>query len=464
MAPNDSIIEHLLFALKHEGVDLYVLACGLKQVSQQEMQAAVDATPNGMYVRVAAHLWESLTGGSLSVNAAVTAPYHSVFDPDLYIVGDARRDPKWRVDFNGLGDLTFCPVVRKTPEIQALMHADILGQVHRFVESAGQDLLDRALSWAYLSETEGSYSLEGEIPSTDKSKAFVHLLKHASDPQPLDEDTLCEWQRLTVAHARDHAFEYRSEQNRLQKGTGAAGVRYVPPAPEHVVDLMDGLVKLANERPAGIDPLVHASIISFGFVFIHPFMDGNGRLSRFLVHHSLGQSGALPRAVVLPISVAMKRHEDEYLQALTAYSRPARDLCDVRWAAGEEYDFRWLPHAKEAFQYMDLTAQAEFTLQMAQAAMEKDLLQETRWLMQFDQVFEHIDKRYNIRSGDLSDLITIAFQNGGTISNSKRKTYSNRVDGHVMDAIDEACSRCLREAAQDAGHPDDDGLPAQEHA
>jgi len=229
--------------------------------------------------------------------------------------------------------------------------------------------------------------LEGEIPSADKSKAFVHLLKHADNPQPLDEDTLCEWQRLAVANARDQAFEYRSAQNRLQKGAGAVGVRYVPPAPEHVVELMDGLVKLANDRPAGIDPLVHASIISFGFVFIHPFMDGNGRLSRFLVHHSLGQSGTLPRAVVLPISVAMKRHEDEYLQALTTFSKPARDLCDVRWGGGDEYDFRWMPHAKEAFRYMDLTAQAEFTLQMAQAAMEKDLLQETQWLMQFDQVF-----------------------------------------------------------------------------
>jgi len=35
--------------------------------------------------------------------------------------------------------------------------------------------------------------------------------------------------------------------------------------------------------------LVRAAVVSFAFVFIHPFMNGNGRLSRFLIHHCLGQ-------------------------------------------------------------------------------------------------------------------------------------------------------------------------------
>jgi len=350
-------------------------------------------------------------------------------------------------------------VVRKTAQIQSLMDADILGHVRQFVQTAGQDVLDRALGWAYLSETEGSFSLEGEVPTADKAQAFVHLLKHAGDPRPLDEDTLCEWQRLSITNELDKAFEYRSEQNRLQKGPGAAGVRYVPPAPDQVPELMDGLLRLANDRPNGIDPLVHAAVVSFGFVFIHPFMDGNGRLSRFLAHHCLGQSGALPRAVVLPISVAMKRHEGEYLRALTSFSKPARELCDVRWASGEEYDFRWLDTAQEAFRYMDLTAPTEFTLHMAQVALEKDLLHETQWLMQFDQVFNQVKAQHDIRDADLSALITIAFHNGGVISNKKRKAFAERVPSRVMNAIDEACSGCLQRAAQ-AGGSNDEALPA----
>lgn len=57
---------------------------------------------------------------------------------------------------------------------------------------------------------------------------------------------------------------------------------------------------LANQRPDGLDPLAHAALVSFAFVFLHPFMDGNGRLSRFLLHHCLGLVKGLPLAFCCP--------------------------------------------------------------------------------------------------------------------------------------------------------------------
>jgi Fic family protein len=45
---------------------------------------------------------------------------------------------------------------------------------------------------------------------------------------------------------------------------------------------MDDLTTFANDAPRVMDPLIAASVASFGFVFIHPFLDGNGRLSRFI--------------------------------------------------------------------------------------------------------------------------------------------------------------------------------------
>lgn len=56
------------------------------------------------------------------------------------------------------------------------------------------------------------------------------------------------------------------------------------------------------------------------------FMDGNGRLSRFLFHKVVCGHGLLPNGLVLPVSVAMKRHEERYLQVLQTFSRPARAL------------------------------------------------------------------------------------------------------------------------------------------
>ena len=36
-----------------------------------------------------------------------------------------------------------------------------------------------------------------------------------------------------------------------------------------------------------MDPVIHSAAVAFGFVFIHPFMDGNGPLHRYLIHEEL---------------------------------------------------------------------------------------------------------------------------------------------------------------------------------
>lgn len=58
----------------------------------------------------------------------------------------------------------------------------------------------------------------------------------------------------------------------------------MPPAPELCQELMEELMAFANLPEREVDPLVAAAVTAFGFVFLHPFMDGNGRLSRYLIH------------------------------------------------------------------------------------------------------------------------------------------------------------------------------------
>ena len=58
-------------------------------------------------------------------------------------------------------------------------------------------------------------------------------------------------------------------------------------------------------------------------------------------------------------------HETQYLQALTSFTKPARQLCRVTWAGDEHYGYEWAEEANTWFRYMDLTACAEFGLRMA---------------------------------------------------------------------------------------------------
>jgi hypothetical protein len=462
IAPAGRWLDQILFALKHEGVNLHLLALALRQVQAQEMLDEFTRTPNGLYIRKAAFLWEQFTGLNLDLpeGRSVTAAYAPIFEPDTYAIGRSRRSPKWRIDFNGLGDLRYCPIVRLTPAIKALLAEDLLGQARDFAAQTGQAMLDRALSWAYLSETEGSFAIEGEVPSQSKAAAFAKLLKHAHEPRQLTEEYLVSLHNTVITNPLDLAVAFRHEQNRLQGAArGAVGVTYVPPEPGLAADLMKRLMQLVNQPPESVNPLVHAALVSFGFVFIHPFMDGNGRLSRFLIHHCLGQSGQLPKNLLLPVSVAMKRHEAEYLDALSSFSRPARELCDVTWLGGADYAYDWKPDADLAFRYIDTTAGVEFTLRMARIALEQDLRQETRFLADYDQVHRAIDEAFDIRGSDLASLILCAFEQGGRLSQNRRKQYALRVPAATLDAIEAEVRRCLQDRAgdnhgEDAPDPD----------
>lgn len=197
------------------------------------------------------------------------------------------------------------------------------------------------------------------------------------------------------------------------------------------------MLGLAGSQSA-VDPLVLAGVASFGFVFIHPFMDGNGRLSRFLLHQVLCQSGQLPDGFLLPVSVAMKRHEDEYLSALNTFSRPARQLCGVKWLHDEDYEFDWPRGYEGAFRYFDATACVEFSLRMTEAALEQDLRQEAMFLADYDAVVKRIDGAFDVRGPDLAALVLRCFERDGVLSGKRRAQYAARVPAAVFDAIERA--------------------------
>src|SRR2546428_13985528 len=84
---------------------------------------------------------------------------------------------------------------------------------------------------------------------------------------------------------------------------------------------MDGL-KIAANKSAGTYPIIRAAIIAFGFVFIHPFEDGNGRLHRFLIHDMLVRDGVVTDGLIIPVSAHVLNNMQEYDSALEQYSKP----------------------------------------------------------------------------------------------------------------------------------------------
>lgn len=432
----DSPLSHLLFALKHEGVNLQILSQALRKISAQEMLAEITKSPTGEYIRVACFLWEAFNKVELEGIPTITGIAAKLFDPEKYITGPNIRNSRWRVDFNGLGSINYCVTVERTTRIRSFLEINILQKANQFVSGLGSITSDRAMSWAYLSETKSSFEIEHQIPSDTKAEAFVELLKKAHLTKKLDEEYLVGLQNTTISNPLDQASCYRHEQNWLGGPMrGAAGVTYVPPPPQIVHDLMSELIQFTNNTSKQIDPLIAAAVVSFGFVFIHPFMDGNGRLSRFLYHHTLCQSGLLKSGFLLPVSIAMKRHEDGYLSALKSFSEPARNCWEVIWIDGDEYRMNFISD-ESIYRYWDATACVEFGLEMANEALEKDLKDESEFLKKYDFIYSAINDVFDVRGKDLNALILSCIENNGKISINRRKKFSIIVQEEVFDAIE----------------------------
>ena len=444
MAPaSDDILGHVLFALKHEGINLGILAQTRPQIPLHAFEMVLRESPNGIYIRKACYLREAFADEPVTQHAPVRGVFIPLFDPERYITRTGSRNSRWRVEFNGLGSPSYCATVERTAELEGLLNHDILGRARAFIDSLPKMMMDRAINWAYLSETQDSFAIEREAPSTDKAHRFIELLRQAHDRHPLSEDYLVALQNATVSNKLDMAAAYRHEQNHLAGALpGAAGVTYVPPTPELCRELMEELVQFANEAPNQIDPLVAAGIISFGFVFLHPFMDGNGRLSRFLIHQTLCRSGALEHGLLLPVSVAMKRDEGRYLEALQAFSKPARDFWNVLWIDYGNLTLDFTGHPA-IYRYWDATPGVTFTLEMAQRALEVELQQETEFLECFDQIVTAVNENYDVRGSDLANLVMMCLTNGGVMSKNRRKQYQYTVPEEVFDFIEQQAQALL---------------------
>ena len=457
MAPGkDDVLGHVLLALKHEGTNLAVLAEVLPRLPKDLMQQEVNKHMVPEPLRKAAMLWELFTREELTIDRTFKNPV-PLFDPQRYVVGSSKRNRKWGIDCNGIGDLGWCPTIERTPKIEAYLKKDILSDAARWVEEADALMLGRVVEWAYLSETQGTYALESESVSADKSQRFVKLLHRAGDAKALDESYLCDLQNDIVSSVYSQAFSFRTDQNWLSSAhsRSALSVTYVPPSPDVLDDLMKSFLNVVNGWQNDLDPIAAAAAASFGFVYLHPFMDGNGRLSRFLIHRILERSGKLKRGLLLPISAAMKECEAQYLEALTDFSKSAREFWSVVHTGGSpRFEFKF-KGSVNMYRYWDATKQAEFVFEMADRALQVHLREEADFLKLFDEVYRKADSRFDVRQSDLQFLVGTVLDMKGTFSKNLRKKFRDRIESEVLDFIELAAREALERREGDQDDADD---------
>jgi Fic family protein len=131
-------------------------------------------------------------------------------------------------------------------------------------------------------------------------------------------------QLLLDVHARllagtlleQHAGRLRSEQNWIGGSSyNPCAAAFVPPPPEHVGALIDDLCAFCNED--ALPAVAQVALAHAQFETIHPFIDGNGRTGRALIHLVLRRRGLATR-VLPPVSLILATNAEDYIAGLAA--------------------------------------------------------------------------------------------------------------------------------------------------
>lgn len=185
---------------------------------------------------------------------------------------------------------------------------------------------------------------------------------------------------------------------------------------------MDGLI-LSHQQmdQSQVHPVVHAAAIAFGFVFMHPFDDGNGRIHRFLIHNILARRGFTPEGLIFPISAAMLNNLEMYDAALESFSKPLMQLID--YALDEDGQMTVNHQTALYYRYPDMTPIAEALFSFIQAAIEKELVEELSFLENYDATKQAIQEIIDMPDQRIDFFIRFCLQNNGVISPKKRKSH-----------------------------------------
>ena len=135
---------------------------------------------------------------------------------------------------------------------------------------------------------------------------------------PLTVAILLEVHRRILAGTRlqEHGGRIRAVQNWIGGSSyNPCSAVFVPPPPEAVPGLLDDLLAFCNDD--GLPALAQAAIAHAQFETIHPFVDGNGRAGRVLIHLVLRRRG-IATHFLPPVSLVLATWAEDYVTGLTA--------------------------------------------------------------------------------------------------------------------------------------------------
>ena len=445
LRPDSTLTGHLGFALKHEGIHLETLSrlfapspLSAPQPAR-ELESWIRREPTGQYARRAGFLYEWLTNCRLDVADVTRGNYIDALDSDREFVAPTPvNDSRWRVRDNLLGNADFAPQIRRTPDTERAVELNIRERIERLEGQFTPELVMRSAVWLTIKESRASFAIEHEDNKRDRIERFAAVMAQRTG-ESVDPLAVADLEVLQRAILGPNALHYGLRRSPVFVGEsgrfGAEQVHYIGPPWENVESMLEGL-RQGLKRSIGCPAVLRAALASFGFVYIHPMVDGNGRISRFLINDVLRRDGALPKPYILPISTIMQRADlrpMSYDAVLEVFSRPLMQQYQKDWSFGPEqraadgvvYNLQFASHAEaaHAWRYPDLTQHVAFLATALELTIEQEMRGEAQYLQSHGAARMRLKNIVEGPDAALDRIIRSVRESRGVISGKLRHEY-----------------------------------------
>lgn len=435
--PEPSIEGHLVFALKNEGLDLYVLKKIFGATGSKPIKDIVEATQTGSYARRIWFLYEWLTGNQIDLPEPPVSNYVLAVDPKVQFCIEGEKLARYRVVNNLPGTRDFCPMVFRTEKLADFLEQDLASKAQASIAEIPKDVLARTAAFLLLKDSKSSYVIEGERPPQNRIQQWGKAIGEAGK-QPLSHDEFHRLQKIVMRDDRFVKLGYRTEGGFVgqhDRQSGAPLPDHISAKHEDVTMLMDAMIEFANNRSAALDAVVSSAMLAFGFVYAHPFEDGNGRLHRYLIHHALAQRSFNPPGIVFPVSAAILEQIDTYRRVLESHS--AKALPFVEWRPTDRNNVEVLNDTADLYRYFDATPHAEFLYECVAQTIETDLPNEAQFLENYDRFDAQIQSIVDMPDRTVNLLFKFLEQNGGQLSARARLKEFEALSDTEVAAIEQ---------------------------
>jgi Fic family protein len=426
--PENTLFGHLEFAIKWEGIDLGVLAALFKAVTDKDVIEIIRSAPTSSYTRRIWYLYEWVTGRQLDVPGPGKVRAVQVVDPTKqFAIEGGTQSPRHKIIDNLPGTPAFCPLVGRTQTLDNYIRKNLNEHAREIVGRTHADVVRRAAAFLLLSDSKASFQIEGEEPSTQRMERWGRIIGQAGS-QPLTIAELERLQKIVIGDARFVRLGLRNEGGFVgmhDRTTQEPMPDHISARPQDLRSLVEGIINYEGRATEGkLDPVIAAASAAFGFVYVHPFEDGNGRLHRWLIHHVLARSGYNLPNMVFPISAVMLRETEKYRQVLESYSKPLLELID--WEPTSDGNVNVRNDTANYYRYFDATSHAEFMYDCVEQTVKVDLPEEIAYLGAYDEFGHALQEIVDMPSRKTDLLYKFLTQSNGRLSErAKTKEFSS---------------------------------------